>query len=229
MIKMPLDISFTLAIIVAAHLGVVQSHLCVLEKRPDPSRGGALRWSLPFAEICLCQGVVAPIRGKTCRRKDVHYEEGELWFVDDPRPLTMRHNWEKDILDDLLDRTTYCRCTLGTDNCDINAACTNIPVGSFTCACNAGYKGDGVTCTDIDECVLSPEKCDANAVCANTVGSFTCACNGGYKGDGVRCTATCGGMETVGSVQRYKQGYRNTSIERGIINCSIQLGKTVVE
>jgi hypothetical protein len=39
-------------------------------------------------------------------------------------------------------------CTLGTDNCDINAACTNTP-GSFTCACNAGYSGDGMTCTDI--------------------------------------------------------------------------------
>ena len=37
-------------------------------------------------------------------------------------------------------------CTLGTDNCDTNAACTN-NVGSFTCACNAGYSGTGVTCT----------------------------------------------------------------------------------
>ena len=39
-------------------------------------------------------------------------------------------------------------CILGTDNCDANAACTNT-IGSFTCACNAGYSGDGVTCTGI--------------------------------------------------------------------------------
>ncbi len=37
-------------------------------------------------------------------------------------------------------------CTLGSDNCDANAACTNT-AGSFTCACNSGYNGDGVTCT----------------------------------------------------------------------------------
>ncbi|XP_072023178.1 lactadherin-like [Amphiura filiformis] len=37
-------------------------------------------------------------------------------------------------------------CTLGTDNCDANAACTDTD-SSFTCICNAGYGGDGVTCT----------------------------------------------------------------------------------
>ena len=45
-------------------------------------------------------------------------------------------------------------CTDETDNCDANAACTNTD-GSFTCACNTGYSGDGTTdgtaCTgDID-------------------------------------------------------------------------------
>ena len=32
-----------------------------------------------------------------------------------------------------------------TDNCDSNSTCTNTP-GSFTCACNEGYSGDGRTC-----------------------------------------------------------------------------------
>ena len=30
-------------------------------------------------------------------------------------------------------------------SCDPNASCTNMP-GSFTCECNAGYRGDGNTC-----------------------------------------------------------------------------------
>ena len=36
-------------------------------------------------------------------------------------------------------------CTLGSHNCGINAECTNTN-GSFSCACNAGYSGNGVTC-----------------------------------------------------------------------------------
>ena len=36
-------------------------------------------------------------------------------------------------------------CTSDTDNCDMNAGCTNTP-GSFTCACNQGYSGDGAIC-----------------------------------------------------------------------------------
>ena len=36
-------------------------------------------------------------------------------------------------------------CEDSTDNCDSNATCTNTP-GNFTCACNEGYSGDGVTC-----------------------------------------------------------------------------------
>ena len=37
-------------------------------------------------------------------------------------------------------------CTLGTDNCHTEATCTNTP-GSFSCACDGGYSGDGVSCT----------------------------------------------------------------------------------
>ncbi|MBU1242476.1 DNRLRE domain-containing protein, partial [Myxococcota bacterium] len=60
-------------------------------------------------------------------------------------------------------------------------------VGAFTCTCNGGFTGDGVTCTDIDECALGTDDCDTNASCANTTGAFTCTCNGGYSGDGVTC------------------------------------------
>ena len=40
-------------------------------------------------------------------------------------------------------------CSIGVDNCDTNAACTNTP-GSYTCACNTGYTGNGVICTGAD-------------------------------------------------------------------------------
>jgi hypothetical protein len=37
-------------------------------------------------------------------------------------------------------------CAAQTSPCSANATCTNTP-GSFTCACNAGFTGDGQTCT----------------------------------------------------------------------------------
>ena len=37
-------------------------------------------------------------------------------------------------------------CALNTDSCNANAACADTE-GSFTCTCNPGYEGDGVTCT----------------------------------------------------------------------------------
>ena len=39
-------------------------------------------------------------------------------------------------------------CTINTHNCDRDpgqATCTNT-IGSFTCACNTGFSGNGVTC-----------------------------------------------------------------------------------
>ena len=64
-------------------------------------------------------------------------------------------------------------CTVGTDNCSADATCTNT-AGSFSCACNGGYSGDGVTCTDIDECADGTANCNGNKVCVNTVGGFDC-------------------------------------------------------
>ena len=70
------------------------------------------------------------------------------------------------------------------DPCHDNATCSNI-TGSYTCACNDGYTGDGWNCNNFNECDNSP--CDANATCSDTLGSYECDCNDTYTGDGWNC------------------------------------------
>ena len=43
-------------------------------------------------------------------------------------------------------------------NCHDNATCANTD-GSFTCACNTGFSGDGVNCTGIGETNVLNYKC----------------------------------------------------------------------
>ena len=86
----------------------VQGHVCILTKRPDSAHGGVTKWSLPKKEICLCQGVVAPVVTSTCSAMEETFAKDDLWFIDDPRELTLRHNWRTDVLDTLLERTEYC-------------------------------------------------------------------------------------------------------------------------
>ncbi len=92
---------------------LVQSHVCIFKKRPDPSRYGSLRWSLPLAEICFCQSVIPEAQvgliGKTCPESD-EYADGELWFADEHLmyQLTLRHNWKRNKMDEVLDRIKYC-------------------------------------------------------------------------------------------------------------------------
>ncbi|XP_078575880.1 uncharacterized protein LOC144861750 [Branchiostoma floridae x Branchiostoma japonicum] len=88
---------------------------------------------------------------------------------------------------DYYHRNDINECTVGTDNCHIQATCTNTD-GSFICTCDTGYTGDGVTCTDINECTLGTDNCHIQATCTNTLGSFSCTCDTGYTGDGVICT-----------------------------------------
>lgn len=51
-----------------------------------------------------------------------------------------------------------------------------------TCTCLAGFTGNGLQCSDLDECA-SPgaHNCSANSSCVNTQGSYTCVCLDGFR------------------------------------------------
>ena len=86
--------------------------------------------------------------------------------------------------DEVGDACDVDECAAGSDSCDLNATCTNT-VGSYSCVCNPGYDGDGVTCTDIDECLTDNGGCDPLTTCTNTPGSRSCGpCPTGYANDG---------------------------------------------
>lgn len=74
------------------------------------------------------------------------------------------------------------------NNCDANAICTNTAT-SFTCDCDVGFSGDGVTCIDYNECVGQGlgNNCAAGAICTNLPGGFACDCAPGFTGDGTAC------------------------------------------
>ncbi len=113
-------------------------------------------------------------------------------------------------------------CRSAMENCDSNnGICTNT-VGSFTCSCDVGYTGDGITCssksighfltfelqwnnecTDIDECREDMHNCHENANCIDTVGSFSCSCNSGYFGDGISCEGICDEFLNGAQLQSY--------------------------
>lgn len=88
-------------------------------------------------------------------------------------------------------------CTAGTSPCDSNAVCEDTQ-GSYNCACNSGYQGDGKTCTELDECAVS-NPCADFANCTNLPGSFKCTCIDGYVGNGaIKCLDVdeCSGDES---------------------------------
>ncbi len=89
---------------------------------------------------------------------------------------------ETPVIDDTTMQATDCAVA-----CDAHASCVEGPTG-YACVCQAGFSGDGQTCTDIDECQTGAVVCDANATCTNTAGAATCSCGAGFAGDGTTCS-----------------------------------------
>ncbi|XP_029449963.1 nidogen-1 isoform X2 [Rhinatrema bivittatum] len=72
-------------------------------------------------------------------------------------------------------------CYTGTHGCDTNAACRPGQGNQFTCECTAGFRGNGITCFDVDECREQPAICGDHATCNNQPGTFRCECFDGYQ------------------------------------------------
>ncbi|CAH3133175.1 unnamed protein product [Porites lobata] len=110
-------------------------------------------------------------------------------------------------------------CSTNSHSCDVNAVCSNT-VGSYACACKAGFTGDGFTCTDIDECASGTHNCHSSlASCTNTVGSFSCSCKNPYTGNGRTCnlTSECQNYGSLDNADRkITYGRPNNSCDSGI-------------
>jgi hypothetical protein len=79
-------------------------------------------------------------------------------------------------------------CDAGTDTCDPYATCTNTP-GGHTCACMAGFDGDGESCTQVDACVIDNGGCEQQCVgtAAGIVPICDCVPGFGLSVDGRSC------------------------------------------
>ncbi|XP_066928778.1 cartilage oligomeric matrix protein-like [Clytia hemisphaerica] len=90
-------------------------------------------------------------------------------------------------------------CMNGEHACHEHAICTNTE-GDYTCACPMGMRGDGFTCTDIDECKYA-RPCSPMTSCVNLPDGkgFTCTkCPDGYFDTG----ASGAGIEVAKGVQQ---------------------------
>lgn len=63
----------------------------------------------------------------------------------------------------------------------------------FQCVCDEGYRGDGISCDEIDECVENPTLCE-NGHCINFPGGYRCQCDMGFMNPDDKNQQLCVGM-----------------------------------
>eukprot|EP00066_Takifugu_rubripes_P022628 XP_011611894.1 PREDICTED: LOW QUALITY PROTEIN: stabilin-1-like [Takifugu rubripes] len=73
--------------------------------------------------------------------------------------------------------------------CDEHANCaTGPPRSTASCACVAGYQGNGTHCEEVDMCSQANGGCSEFATCTKlSAGERSCICKEGYTGDGTVC------------------------------------------
>lgn len=79
-------------------------------------------------------------------------------------------------------------CSQDNGGCAAQAQCTQVGV-NISCACAAGYRGDGYVCDPIDRCADGRNgDCSEHAKCISTgPNERRCECKRGYVGDGIQC------------------------------------------
>jgi hypothetical protein len=115
-------------------------------------------------------------------------------------------------------------CSVFNGGCHMFATCTATGPGTRTCACPAGFAGDGVThCDPIDVCEAFNGGCHMFATCTATgPGTRTCACPAGFAGDGVThcdpidvCEAQNGGCHMFATCTATGPGTRTCACPAG--------------
>uniref|UniRef100_A0A0G4I7M9 EGF-like domain-containing protein n=1 Tax=Chromera velia CCMP2878 TaxID=1169474 RepID=A0A0G4I7M9_9ALVE len=86
-------------------------------------------------------------------------------------------------------------CTTSVHDCHSNAGCLDSPAGSFSCSCNSGFSGSGITCTAV--LCATNERVASNACVACPAGT-TNAANDDASGADTTCDAVlCSANESV--------------------------------